>query len=145
MIKTISFLAGFVVLAMAGSAKADCDYEAPATRSAEAYEAALRVVERECVAAGEVIELADGSFRAQCDEQAWPDELAACSVFAEGLGLGKAEREDVQEACMVIAIHTGAVFLADDKVVWVENGVTHSGSRYEFEESGPTAIPLRGY
>lgn len=57
----------------------------------------------------EVIELQDGSFEAQCDEAAHVEESRACSGWAYGLGMGDTDAEGMYEACMVIALHTGAV------------------------------------
>ena len=57
----------------------------------------------------EVIELQDGSFEAQCDEVAHADESRACSSWAFGFGLGETDAEGMYEACMVVALHTGAV------------------------------------
>ncbi len=58
----------------------------------------------------EAIQLADGSFEAQCDEVAAPLESQACSDWAYGFeGIGDTDAEGMYEACMVIAFHTGAV------------------------------------
>jgi hypothetical protein len=58
----------------------------------------------------EVIELRDGSFEAQCDEVALPGESRACSAWAYGFDeIGDTDAEGMYEACMVIALHTGAV------------------------------------
>lgn len=59
----------------------------------------------------EVIELQDGSFEAQCDEVAHAVESRACSGWAFGFGLGETDAEGMYEACMVVALHTGAVSL----------------------------------
>ena len=59
----------------------------------------------------EVIELRDGSFEAQCDEVDFAEESMACSMWAGGFEdeLGETDIEGMYEACMVIALHTGAV------------------------------------
>ena len=59
----------------------------------------------------EVIELRDGSFEAQCDEVALPEESRACSAWSGSFEdeLGETDIEGMYEACMVIALHTGAV------------------------------------
>lgn len=101
-----------------GIAHADCDYESrltadEAAAELEGYtysEAMADVLE----GAGrgyncEVIELQDGSFEAQCDEVAHAEESRACSSWAYGFGLGETDAEGMYEACMVVALHTGAV------------------------------------
>ena len=100
------------ILATLGGVKlahADCDYPEGDTYSeamADVLEGAGRGYN--C----EVIELQDGSFEAQCDEVALPEESRACSAWAgsfEADGIGETDIEGMYEACMVIALHTGAV------------------------------------
>lgn len=60
----------------------------------------------------EVIELRDGSFEASCDEVEHDIEARACSAWAgsfEADGIGETGIEGMYEACMVVALHTGAV------------------------------------
>lgn len=59
----------------------------------------------------EIIELRDGSFEAQCDEVDFAEESMACSMWAGGFEdeLGETDIEGMYEACMVVALHTGAV------------------------------------
>lgn len=98
------------VVAGEGIARADCDRGSYATAQADAFEGELRGMN--C----EVIELENGTFEAQCDEVAFPDESEACSAWVEGFDgqdLGPdaaATYASMYEACMTIAIHTpGAV------------------------------------
>lgn len=97
------------ILATLGGVKlahADCDYPEGDTYSeamADVLEGAGRGYN--C----EVIELRDGSFETQCDEVAFPEESRACSGWAYSFGLGETDGEGMYEACMVIALHTGAV------------------------------------
>ena len=97
------------VVAGEGIARADCDY-APQTEGVPYSLAMADVLE----GAGkgyncEVIQLQDGSFEAQCDEVSSPLESAACSEWAHGFGVGEDDADEMYEACMVIALHTGAV------------------------------------
>lgn len=59
----------------------------------------------------EVIELRDGSFEVSCDEVEHDVEARACSVWAGSFEdeLGETDIEGMYEACMVVALHTGAV------------------------------------
>lgn len=60
----------------------------------------------------ELIQLADGRVEAQCDEQASRDESAACDAFVDATYSADVDSETryhMYEACMVVALHTGAV------------------------------------
>ena len=90
-------------------AHAECDYGRQAA-IADAAEGEARGYT--C----EVIEMRDGTFEAQCDEEAFPAESAACNTFVEsfdGLDVGTdaaSTYSTMYEACMTIALHTpGAV------------------------------------
>ncbi len=98
-------------------AHADCDYVPTETEDQAGYDAAFSRAEAfqdvlEGAGRGyncEVIELQDGSFEAQCDEVSHAVESRACSSWAFGFGLGEDDGESMYEACMVVALHTGAV------------------------------------
>lgn len=89
------------------AAQADClDGVSRETAFADVLEGAARGYN--C----EVIELRDGSFEVSCDEVDHDIEARACSAWAgsfEADGLGETDIEGMYEACMVVALHTGAV------------------------------------
>lgn len=99
------------VLAGTGLAHAECDagsYQAAKADAAEGNRRGDRC---------EVIELENGTFEAQCDTEAFPEETQACEDWVETaldctdlspLACDTAMGQ-MYEACMVIAIHTGAV------------------------------------
>lgn len=116
-----ALVGGFLgILATLGGARlahAECDYVPSETEDQAGYDRAFSRAEAmvdvlEGAGRGyncEVIELQDGSFEAQCDEVSSPSESRACSDWAYGFGLGETDAEGMYEACMVIALHTGAV------------------------------------
>lgn len=94
------------VCAGEGLAHADClDGVSRETAYADVLEGAARGYN--C----EVIELRDGSFEASCDEVEHDIEARACSAWAGSFEyeLGETDIEGMYEACMVVALHTGAV------------------------------------
>lgn len=101
---------GLVSVLVASAAKADCDRGSYSAAWADVYEGQERGMN--C----EVIQLESGSFEAQCDEVAYPEESDVCTTFVESLD-GAEDFQDaasvyatMYEACMTIAIHTpGAV------------------------------------
>jgi hypothetical protein len=128
-----------------GIAHADCDRGSYSAAMADVYEGEARGMN--C----EAIQLENGTFEAQCDEVAYPEESDVCATFVEMLdGVedfqnAAAVYATMYEACMTIAIHTPGAVTAGDLVTWTENGITHRGTRYEFEESGPNAVAVSGY
>lgn len=63
----------------------------------------------------EVIRLADETYEAQCDEVAFAEESAACDAFVDATyppSVDSESRYMAYEACMTIAVHTGAVSVA---------------------------------
>lgn len=98
---------GLVSVLVSTQAFADCDRDLEGTSYSTAMVDVLEGAGRgyNC----EVIQLQDGSFEAQCDEVASPVESRACSGWAYGFGLGDDDTDGMYEACMVIALHTGAV------------------------------------
>lgn len=93
-----------------GIARAECDSGSRQAALADMYEGEARGYT--C----EVIGLENGTFEAQCDEEAFAVEADACTSFVEsfdGEDVGPdaaATYATMYEACMTIAIHTpGAV------------------------------------
>lgn len=98
------------VIAGEGIARAECDGGSRQAALADMYEGEARGWH--C----EVIELENGTFEAQCDEEAFADASDACTLFVETSELYETDAftgevmTEQYEACMTIAIHTpGAV------------------------------------
>ena len=94
-----------------GLVRAECSQGSFEAAQADAYEGNARG--DSC----EVIELQNGTFEAQCDGEAFPAWVAACSDWVEtALDCSDLSPEacddamgQMYEACMVIAVNTGAV------------------------------------